>query len=69
MTGLLWAGRATLTDPASRIPAEKFALLNRAALNACDAQDGVTDGVIESPAAAASIRRWCCARTATVLTA
>ena len=49
MTGLLWAGRATLSDPASRIPAEKFALLNRAALNACDAQDGVTDGVIESP--------------------
>ena len=38
MTGLLWAGRATLSDPASRIPAEKFAILNRAALNACDAR-------------------------------
>jgi Tannase and feruloyl esterase len=49
MTGLLWAGRATLSDSASRIPAEKLALLNRAALNACDAQDGVTDGVIENP--------------------
>jgi feruloyl esterase len=49
MTGLLWAGRATLSDPASRIPAEKFAVLNRAALNACDARDGVTDGVIENP--------------------
>jgi feruloyl esterase len=49
MTGLLWAGRATLSDPASRIPAEKFAVLNRAALNACDPQDGVADGVIENP--------------------
>src|SRR5687767_11629524 len=49
MTGLLWAGRATLGDPASRIPPEKFAVLNRAALNACDAQDGVTDGVRENP--------------------
>jgi feruloyl esterase len=49
MTGLMWAGRATLSDPASRISAEKLAVLNRAALNACDAQDGVTDGVIENP--------------------
>jgi feruloyl esterase len=49
MIGLLWAGRATLGDPASRIPSDKLALLNRAALNACDAQDGVTDGVIENP--------------------
>ena len=49
MTGLLWAGRATLGDPASHIPAEKLAILNRAALNACDARDGVADGVIENP--------------------
>ena len=49
MTGLLWAGRATLSDPASRIPAEKLGVLNRAALNACDARDGVTDGVIDDP--------------------
>jgi feruloyl esterase len=49
MTGLLWAGRATLSDPESRIPAEKFAVLNRASLHACDAQDGVADGVIENP--------------------
>jgi feruloyl esterase len=49
MTGLLWAGRATLRDPASRIPPEKFAVLNRAVLNACDARDGVTDGVLENP--------------------
>jgi len=49
MTGLLWAGRATLSDPANRIPAERFAILNRAALNACDARDGVADGVIENP--------------------
>ena len=49
MTGLLWAGRATLSDPANRLPAEKLAILNRAALNACDARDGVADGVIENP--------------------
>jgi feruloyl esterase len=51
MIGLLWYGRATLTDPAGFIPQEKLSLLNRAALAACDAADGVTDGVIENPAA------------------
>ena len=49
MVGLLWAGRATLSDPASRLTPEHFAVLNRASLNACDASDGVTDGVIENP--------------------
>jgi feruloyl esterase len=49
MTGLLWMGRATLTNPESLIPAEKLTILNRAALNACDSRDGVADGVIEDP--------------------
>jgi feruloyl esterase len=49
LTGLVWGGLATLKDPASHLPAEKLAVLNRAAMNACDAQDGVSDGVIENP--------------------
>jgi feruloyl esterase len=35
-----------LKDPSAAIPASKLALINRAALNACDARDGVTDGVL-----------------------
>jgi feruloyl esterase len=36
-------------DQASEIPAEKYPLIHKAALDACDALDGVTDGVIENP--------------------
>jgi feruloyl esterase len=36
--------------PASLIPREKFEVINKAALAACDANDGVTDGLIENPA-------------------
>jgi feruloyl esterase len=35
--------------PDSVIPRTKYAMINAAVLNACDAQDGVKDGVIESP--------------------
>jgi feruloyl esterase len=49
MTGTLWAAHATLKDPASHIPASKYALINKAVLEACDALDGVADGVIENP--------------------
>jgi len=35
----------------SYIPPEKYAVLHDAALNACDARDGVKDGVLENPAA------------------
>jgi feruloyl esterase len=56
--GLNWSGRALLTvrvgqavalTPESLIPREKFALLNNAAIAACDMLDGVKDGVIENP--------------------
>jgi feruloyl esterase len=36
-------------SPDSYIPPEKYSLIHDAALNACDAQDGVKDGVIDSP--------------------
>jgi feruloyl esterase len=36
-------------DPAGVIPASKYAMIHDAVLNACDAQDGVKDGVIENP--------------------
>lgn len=42
--------QATLADPASYIPASKLPVITTAALAACDANDGVKDGVIENPA-------------------
>ena len=41
--------QATLADPASYIPAAKLPAIEAAALDACDAKDGVKDGVIEDP--------------------
>ena len=49
MVSSLWTGEATLKDDASRIPAPKFALIHKAAVEACDADDGVKDGIISSP--------------------
>ncbi len=40
--------RAT-SDPASFIPATKYPVLHRAALDACDSRDGATDGLISDP--------------------
>ncbi|MDG3442779.1 tannase/feruloyl esterase family alpha/beta hydrolase [Nitrospirillum amazonense] len=51
MMSFLWSSRATLLDPASTLPAEKLTLLHQAVLNACDAADGVKDGLIENPQA------------------
>jgi feruloyl esterase len=44
-----WMYDVTHKDPASYIPASKFPLLNKAALAACDATDGATDGLIADP--------------------
>ncbi|MEY2854081.1 MAG: hypothetical protein RL030_1213 [Pseudomonadota bacterium] len=45
----LWTGAATMKDEASRIPPPKFALVQKAALEACDARDAVKDGIITDP--------------------
>jgi feruloyl esterase len=45
----VWIAQATLKNPASFIPKEKFAVLHRAVLDACDVLDGVMDGVIADP--------------------
>jgi feruloyl esterase len=52
----LHAGRVALNrsmnlTPASAIPAAKYPLIHQAVLAACDAQDGVADGVLENPGA------------------
>jgi feruloyl esterase len=56
--GLDWVARATLSmwvaqavgkDDASYIPPQKFDVIHNAALEACDAADGLKDGVIEDP--------------------
>ena len=48
-TQSLWVAHATMKDPASRIPREKFVMIHKAVLDACDAGDGVKDGVLEDP--------------------
>ena len=54
-----WTGRATqsmwiaqaVRAPGAALSAADFALVHRAVLDACDAQDGVKDGVLENPRA------------------
>jgi feruloyl esterase len=47
--GNLFMAAATLKDEATRLPAATLATLHKGAIAACDAKDGVTDGLIESP--------------------
>src|SRR5262245_42121814 len=47
--GNLFTAGATLKEDATRLPAPKLAALHAGALAACDARDGVTDRLIESP--------------------
>lgn len=49
MISSLWTGHVTLKDPDSHIPPQKFAAVHAAAVNACDVDDGVKDGVIAAP--------------------
>ena len=48
----VWAayvGHAALKDPARAIPASKFPMIHEAVLAACDALDGLQDGLIADP--------------------
>jgi Tannase and feruloyl esterase len=45
----LWIAHAVLKDPASYIPPSKYPMIHQAAVNACDARDGLKDGLIDDP--------------------
>jgi feruloyl esterase len=46
----VWTAQAAHREEAAYIPPEKYALIHEAVLRACDALDGVKDGVLEDPA-------------------
>lgn len=45
----LWLAVQTFKDPDAYIPPEKYSMIHRAILDACDSKDGLKDGLIESP--------------------
>ncbi len=47
----LWLANRTFKDADARIPATKYPLIHSAVLAACDARDGVKDGLIDDPSA------------------
>lgn len=49
MFGRIWVAQATLSDPARYIPPAQYPMIHQAVLAACDAMDGVADGVLEDP--------------------
>ncbi len=49
LTGFAWNMKNTLADPAAYISAKKLKAIEAAALAACDARDGVKDGVLDEP--------------------
>jgi feruloyl esterase len=46
----MWVAQAMHKDEAGYIPPEKYPLIHKAVLDACDELDGVKDGLIEDPA-------------------
>jgi feruloyl esterase len=47
----VWVAQAAQKDGAQVLPSSKFTLIHNAVLAACDARDGVKDGVLENPSA------------------
>lgn len=45
-----YVGKAGLNDALSAIPSSKYPMIHRAVVNACDAVDGLKDGLIDDPA-------------------
>ena len=51
LTSSIWDAQATTLDTASYIPSSKLGALAAAVNQACDAQDGVADGILSDPRA------------------
>ncbi len=49
--GFVWNEQALYADNSSAFPREKLAVIQKAAMEKCDALDGVKDGLIENPKA------------------
>jgi feruloyl esterase len=49
MIGTLWTGYAALKDDASRLTMPKLTALHKAFIEACDAKDGLKDGIVSDP--------------------
>jgi feruloyl esterase len=45
----LWLAVETFKDPAARIPSDKYPMIHQFVLDACDAQDGLKDGLLSDP--------------------